>query len=663
MPDIDSNLISSDAAQTTENSRPTQEIDSQKVKKKKHRHKFPLGIIIALLATFIVASLIIYGLVWQSNTLISKNQDTRSDAASIDTPPTTGIKTKKWNPGHYLQAYPLDNPPSAIHKDIADDPRLQAARGVRVPISWKAIEPTRGNYNWKLIDEYLAAIGPDKQMFLHWWSSDIWRRNCDSLTRIPTYMLPDCVRMYSGNGVHGNASVKWWEPGPRAEMIRVLKEIGKHYDNNPQFEGIMFDETTFGNPPEGTISNADFQKAKLQAYKEIHTAIAPYFSKSQVIQPMNWLGGNAGCNELRELANHLQTLGHGISNPDTAPWKTLPRGCGTEYTNAPEALPGDNVASPWYSIAVYSIYREFKNKIPIAVGGDTSQFGNPLVKPRTFNTVPMNMANLADLLYKQAVNGYTYIPTGEYVPGFGANYILWSRNFGNPSTPYSSDTKSAFIAGFYPIISDPKKKTNTDCPSSIKCDGVWSTPTTPPTTPPAMPPSLSPTSRPAQPSFTPRPTTTTTQSPAPTPVSSANIIKNGNFSSVANWHPGLGGKLEVDNGAGRYTVIDNKQYNQLLQRNLPLQSGKTYRVRFRARASTPRTISIGIIKDTSPYTNYRVGGSDRSFNVTTSWKNYELTFVTGKFVGTINNGRFRFVLNGANNNTHFWFDDVVIEKL
>lgn len=617
---------------------------------KPRRNKFPLTIIIALIATFIAGGLIVFSLIWQSNTLISQNQDTRSDAASSDSPPAGGLKTKKYHPGHYLQGYPLDNPPGNIKKDISDDPRLQVARGVRVPISWKAIEPTKGNYNWKLIDEYLAAIGPNQQMFLHWWATDIWNKNCDSATRIPTYMLPDCTKMYSAAGVHGNAAVKWWEPGPRAEMIRVLKEIGKHYDNHPQFEGIMFDETTFGNPPTSDISNADFQKAKLQAYKEIHTAIAPYFAKSQVIQPMNWLGGS-GCTELRELANHLQTLGHGISNPDSPPWKALPRGCGTAYTNAPEALSGDNTQSQWYSIAVYNIYREYKNKIPIAVGGDTSQFGNPLVsKPRTFNKVPMNMANLADLLYKQAVNGYTYTPTGEFVPGFGANYILWSRNFGNPSTPYTMETKNAFIAAYYPIISDPNRKTNTACPSSIKCDSASSASTPPPLSNPS-------------PTATPSPTPVSTPTPTPTPASSANIIKNGGFSSVTYWHPGLGGKVVADNGAGKYTITDNKQYNQLLQRNLPLQTGKTYRVRFRARASTPRTISIGILKDVAPFTNYRVGGSSRNFDVTTTWRNFDLTFVAGNFTGTVNDARFRFVLNGAAKNTDFWFDDLVIEKL
>lgn len=383
-------------------------------------------------------------------------------------PPDTSLKTKKFHPGHYLQGYSLDPSPEGIKTEISGDPRLQAARGVRIPITWKAFEPTKGNYNWKLVDEYLDAIGPDKQMFFHWWATDIWHPNCDSATRIPAYMLPYCTKLYSGQGVHGNASVKWWEPGPRAEMIRVLQAIGDHYDNNPQFEGIMFDETTFGNPPfTDKFTNDDYQKAKLESYKIIHTAIAPHFATSQVIQPMNWLGG-AGCEDLRELTNHLKTLGHGISNPDSPPWQALPRGCGVPYTNAPEKLASDKVDSPWHSIAVFYIYREFKNQVPIAVGGDTSQFENPNT-PRTFNGVPMNWKNLADIIYKQAVTGYTYTPTRENVPGFGANYLLWNRHFGNRLTTYTNESKNAYRDAFYPIISDPNKKTNTTCPTNIKC--------------------------------------------------------------------------------------------------------------------------------------------------------------------------------------------------
>lgn len=394
---------------------------------------------------------------------------TKSSTSPTPTlPPDTGLKTKKFHPGHYLQGYPLDISPKYIGDEIKSDPRLQVARGVRIPITWKAFEPEKGKYNFALVDEYLEAIGPDKQMFFHWWATDIWAKNCDAATRIPTYMLPHCTKLYNGSS-HSNAAVKWWEPGPRAEMIRVLKAIGDHYDKNPQFEGIMFDETNFGVPPTSDISHADFEKAKLQAYKEIHTAVAPYFATSQVIQPLNWLGG-AGCTELRELTNHLKALGHGISNPDSPPWKALPRGCGTPYTDAPESRQGDLIDSHWWSIAVYTIYREYKNQLPIAVGGDASQFENPFTYPRTFNGVPMNAANLTDLLYKQAVDGYTYAPTNEFVPGFGANYILWERNFWSFSAPSSTrETTNAYIAAYYAIISNPNKKTNTTCPSNIKC--------------------------------------------------------------------------------------------------------------------------------------------------------------------------------------------------
>jgi len=474
--------------------------------------------------------------------LIYKDYSPRDQQAA-----TPALKTKKWNPGHYLQGYPLDHPPAIMKKSIADDPKLQAARGVRVPISWKAFEPTKGNYNWKLVDDYLDAIGPNRQMFFHWWATDIWNKNCDSATRIPTYMLPSCTKMYSGAGVHGNASVQWWEPGPRAEMIRVLKAIGSHYNSNPQFEGIMFDETTFGIPPSSLISTSEFEKKKLESYKIIHTEIAPYFAESQVIQPMNWLGG-AGCTELRELTNHLRTLGHGISNPDSVPWKALPRGCGTPYTNAPEAKQGDNTSNLWYSIAVYTIYREYKNQVPIVVGGDTSQFENPLVsQPRIFNKVPMNMANLVDMLYKQAVPGYTYTPTGEQVPGFGANYILWSQNFGNPSTTYTLDTAKAYRNAFYPIITDPNRKTNTSCPSNIKCLGGSGGDTQNPTTTPSLSPTPTNTILP-----------TATKAPVPTNTGApANTKPPANTNTPSSTIPqgNICGKADSD-GNGVFTIGD-----------------------------------------------------------------------------------------------------------
>lgn len=386
-----------------------------------------------------------------------------SDVPTPTVPPVAGKKTKKWNPGHYLRVNSRDPDPERI-REMANDPAYSAIKGFRIMVFWKTIEPTKGNYNWSLIDKYLAAVRPDQHVIIHFWERDLWNNKCNASTGIPGYMLPMTIRMVNANGVEGPCLVRFWEDAPRNELVRVLNALGKRYNDNPKFEGIMFDETAFGRHP--TLSGGAFNTIKLKALKDLHSRISDAFSKSQVIQSMNYLGGSNPCENLTDLTEHLRRLGHGVTNPDTVPWKGLPWDCEKNGPyNFPEVTGTFKISNP---IPVYAIYRKYKGQIPIVLGNDTSQLLNPLSNPSKFNEVPMNADNLVDALYKMST-GYLYKPKNIYVDGFGANYITWNTQFWSNAAGSTTELNRAYKDAVSKLTKDPKNKVDTTCPKSINC--------------------------------------------------------------------------------------------------------------------------------------------------------------------------------------------------
>lgn len=367
--------------------------------------------------------------------------------------------TKIWTPGHLIRIPSLDNNAAGI-ASLVNDPNYAGAKGARIMMSWGLIEPTKNNFNWAAVDSRLNALKPGQRAIIQFWERDYWN-SCAGTNKIPSYMKSMST---STNG--GHCIVKYWEAAPRAEMIRVLNAIGARYDKDPRFMGVMLEETAFGEIP--SMGQPQLDIAKLAGLKAIHSGVAGTYNKSHFLQAINWLNGGSGaCGALEDLILHIKPLGHGLSNPDSVPWRALPWDCKSSYSYA-------GIPSGTSSVPAYHLYRKYAGQMPIIVGNDTSQLKNPLAaNPYVFNGLPMNMPNLVDHLYKTAITGYNYTPTNPdlAVPSLGGNFLLWNGNWWSKDAGSSTALTEAYQKEVGKYINNPAKGTNTACPSNINCTG------------------------------------------------------------------------------------------------------------------------------------------------------------------------------------------------
>jgi len=449
-------------------------------------------------------------------------------------------KTKKWHPGNYIWfAY---SSPEAIENWFHDNDNPDYIKGARVRIGWKTFEEFEGQYTVENLQPYLDALPEGKHLIVSFDERDMRGKgladqappgiDCKEIGQeddfnIPNYILnhPDypAIGTTHKGGPPEGCIAQYWEAPIRDRMVAVVKEIAKVYDNNPKFEGIMFGETSFGIPQ--NYIGRQFSTVEKIALMDFHTRISSSFQRSHVIQNMNHLDGGDGdfpkCDQLRELADHLTTLGHAMGNPDSVPWESMPWDCNHlddfgSY-DYPGLLPGDKPKPN------YVVFRENTPKIPLFSGNDTSQLECP-TNPRTFNNEEMDYDGLAKYHYQTGVTGYRYRPnasTDIVIPPLGTNYLFWADGFINSTTTAAGcpdpeeGHKELYTEAYKALLSQPGYTTNLNCPSSINCEGTVPNTPTPTSIEGAT---LTPT--PIQ-SVTPTPTTIPGSSPTPTVQPSA----------------------------------------------------------------------------------------------------------------------------------------------
>jgi hypothetical protein len=366
-----------------------------------------------------------------------------ADSTNAEPASTAAVK---WHPGHYL-TYMYDGQNTLDKLANLSDSRYDKIAGVKVKIHWGLLEETQGEIHFEIIDAMLNALPEDKALLPLILDRD-FHIQCGS-ARLPDYVVHHPT--YPAKSfADGNGCVpQVWEAEINDLKIAFYAAIGKHYDTNPRFEGFMIEETALS-LDSGTYSKSDLRDEYIRLNSEVRAAM-PH---THMFQGMNWLGGSHRCDNLRQLAEHFRTsTGSGITNPDTVPWRAKP-------------LPGDDcsekISGDFTDIPVYHIYRDYKNILPIAVGNDTSQLGDP-GNPDTFNGKPMTMPNLVEAIYKMSMEGFNQ--DGEWIEGFGANYILWNAGFWSIEGGSQKGWEDAVLD----FVNQPGHDTNHTCPSALIC--------------------------------------------------------------------------------------------------------------------------------------------------------------------------------------------------
>lgn len=149
--------------------------------------------------------------------------------------------------------------------------------------------------------------------------------------------------------------------------------------------------------------------------------------------------------------------------------------------------------------------------------------------------------------------------------------------------------------------------------------------------------------------------------------SSDNVIKNHSFESgLNNWDFYSNGQASYTAASSGYHCAKSVKINitkqgtnvQLYQSGISLQANTDYVLRFVAKSSTGHDVKVALQKHSPNYNNY---GLNKTINLTSNWKQFEVPFKTSGFSGSVNNGRLRFWLapyDAAGD--VYWFDQVEI---
>ena len=114
--------------------------------------------------------------------------------------------------------------------------------------------------------------------------------------------------------------------------------------------------------------------------------------------------------------------------------------------------------------------------------------------------------------------------------------------------------------------------------------------------------------------------------------------------------------------AARLSFTSTGSNMQLFQNNVPLKPFTDYTLSFYAYSNTGHDLSVALLKQSSPYTNY--GLSSDPLNLSTAWQHFSIDFSTSGFATNVNDGRLRFWFAGmAIANDTYHIDDVDGEVL
>jgi len=217
----------------------------------------------------------------------------------------------KWNPGHYI--LPTSEEDLNEIGLILANPNNHIA-GIQGYLLWRDVEIEEDIYDFSKIEEVLNFIKKyDKQLIMQ--ISD--RTFKPGEKAVPDYIYEDSK--YNG-GVElkiptpGGEVSRIWDPAVNERFNNLLEELGKQFDDDHNFGGIVFEESALGidkNAPGfswETYANGIIYRNK---------AAVDAFPNSVVIQYMNW-----GPDEFLDyVIENLHQMGAGMGGPDLVPDK------------------------------------------------------------------------------------------------------------------------------------------------------------------------------------------------------------------------------------------------------------------------------------------------------------------------------------------------------
>jgi len=185
-----------------------------------------------------------------------------ANGVCVTTAQTAVTGSIKWNPGHYMASdtkLTAGRTISTVQPEMDNLNNQNAILGYRVWVSWGALEPTQGNYNFATLDAVLArlktAYNQPKRLVIGLWLYSQGSMGNSDASIVPLYIQQNSA--YGASPVAG--SYGWWgqssngvstgmyapalyNPPVMARFIALVQALGKHYDSDPNVEAIYFQE-------------------------------------------------------------------------------------------------------------------------------------------------------------------------------------------------------------------------------------------------------------------------------------------------------------------------------------------------------------------------------------------------------------------------------------
>jgi hypothetical protein len=161
--------------------------------------------------------------------------------------PTSGARTYKWNPGHYIRtqepAWASKRAARRAYYDLMTaDP---AIKGGLLLVPWGAVETAKGVYDFSEIDADIAYVhSKGKKLLIEIWWMDFWH-SIPSVPQSGDKWLPDYVVADGGtrNLQYGGFIAKIDEAPWMDRLIALNNALAARYDSNPDVEQLIMTET------------------------------------------------------------------------------------------------------------------------------------------------------------------------------------------------------------------------------------------------------------------------------------------------------------------------------------------------------------------------------------------------------------------------------------
>jgi hypothetical protein len=228
--------------------------------------------------------------------------------------PAVGAVTSgaiKWNPGHYMASGTVlyaGGTISKVQAEMDDLNNQDAMLGYRIWVTWGALEPTQGNYDFSVIDAILARLktsyNKPKRLVIGMWLYGQSAIGSSDVRVVPQYIQQNAI--YGASPVAGRFG--WWgqsaggaSTGMYApalyyapvmdRFIAMVQALGHHLDGDPNVEAFYIQEdatiaeAASGYPP---VDPHYSDGAWLTQIERMLTAATGAFPHTSVVMANSW---------------------------------------------------------------------------------------------------------------------------------------------------------------------------------------------------------------------------------------------------------------------------------------------------------------------------------------------------------------------------------------